>query len=106
MNESESTGNVIVLQLRPGYNLHGRAALVEAKEPEPKNVLKKGERPAKRAVAMANALMFEHALLVGRYPSVTEACKAYGITRRTASRFFRLLNQRPEKIAATLDEMY
>ncbi len=103
---NESTGNVIILQLRPGHNLHGRAALVEAKEPEPESVLKKGARPAKRAVAMANALMFEHALLVGRFPSVTEACKAYGITRRTATRFFRLLNQRPEKIAATLDERY
>ncbi len=103
---NDSTGNVIVLQLRPGYNLRGRAALVEDKEPEPESVLKKGERPAKRAVAMANALMFEHALLVGRFPSVTEACKAYGITRRTATRFFRLLNQSPEQIADTLREKY
>ncbi len=96
----------IRLRLRPGFNLHGRAALVEATDDELLPVLQKGHRPAKRAVAMANALMFEHSMMAGRFPSVTEACKAYGITRRTAQRFFALLNQPPEKIVAMLYEVY
>ncbi len=97
------------VKLRRGYNLHGREAWVEVGAGEtamPGPLLRKGQRPAKSAVTMANALLFEHDLMTGRFKSVREARKAYGITRGVSQRFFRLLNLPPAQIEALLDEVY
>ncbi len=55
---------------------------------------------------MANALLFEHDLMTGRFKSVREARKAYGITRGVSQRFFRLLNLPPKEIEALLEGVY
>ncbi len=97
------------VRLRRGYNLHGREAWVEVGAGEaavPEAVLRKGQRPAKSAVTMANALLFEHDLMTGRFKSVREARKAYGITRGVSQRFFKLLNLPPAQIEALLNKMY
>ncbi len=96
------------VKLRRGYNLHGREAWVEvgAGEAAAGPVLRKGQRPAKSAVTMANALLFEHDLMTGRFKSVREARKAYGITRGVSQRFFKLLNLPPAQIEALLEGVY
>ncbi len=96
------------VRLRRGYNLHGREAWVEvdANETSAGSVLRKGQRPAKSAVTMANALLFEHDLMTGRFKSVREARKAYGITRGVSQRFFKLLNLSPKEIEALLEGVY
>ncbi len=48
------------VKLRPGYNLHGREARVEVGSGEAAVLgaaLRKGQRPAKSAVTMANAVL-------------------------------------------------
>ncbi len=104
--KKKNTDTEFVVRLRPGYNLHGHEALVEVGDDEPEGLLPKGKRPAKSAVTMANALMFEHALMTGQFKSVRAARKAFGITRGVSQRFFRLLNLPPEKIVGLLDEVY
>ncbi len=97
------------VRLRRGYNLHGREAWVEVGAGEAAAagpVLRKGQRPAKSAVTMANALLFEHDLMTGRFKSVREARKAYGITRGVSQRFFKLLNLPPKEIEAILYGVY
>ncbi len=97
------------VKLRRGYNLHGREAWVEVGVGEASAagpVLRKGQRPAKSAVTMANALLFEHDLMTGRFKSVREARKAYGITRGVSQRFFKLLNLPPKEIEALLEGVY
>ncbi len=46
--------------------------------------------------------------MTGRFKSVREARKAYGITRgrRVSQRFFKLLNLPPAQIEALLDGVY
>ncbi len=57
---SEKLELTFEVRLRRGYNLHGREAWVEVGAGEtamPGPVLQKGQRPAKSAVTMANALL-------------------------------------------------
>ncbi len=103
---NQKSKNCFEVRLRPGYNLQGREAWVESEEDEPIFVLPKGQRPAKSAVTMANAIMFEYALMTGCYPSVRAARKAFGITRGVSQRFFKLLSLPAQEIESLLNEVY
>lgn len=69
-------------------------------------VLKKGHRPSKRAVHLANALMVERMLHDGVFPSVEAAMQSLGITRMMRPRLFRALDMSPEEMARVLEETY
>ncbi len=106
---SEEQELTFEVKLRRGYNLHGREAWVEAGADEaamPGPLLRKGQRPAKAAVTMANALLFEHDLMTVRFKRVREARKAYGITHGVSQRFFKLLNLPPKEIEELLEGVY
>lgn len=69
-------------------------------------ILKKGHRPSKRAVHLANALMVERMLHDATFPSVEAAMRALGITRMMRTRLFRALDMSPEEMARVLAETY
>ena len=75
------------------------------KEPEPPS-LKKGSRPTKRAIRMANALVLEQKLHSGAFRSLTDVCDTFGITRMVLSKTLDMLDHTPEEIVAILRETY
>ena len=68
--------------------------------------LKKGCRPTKRAIRMANALVLEHKLHAGEFRSLTDVCDTFGITRMMLSKTLDMLDHSPEEIATILRETY
>ena len=74
-------------------------------EPEPPS-LKMGNRPTKRAIRMANALVLEQKLHSGELRSVTDVCDTFGITRVVLSKTLDMLDHSPEEIATILRETY
>ena len=74
--------------------------------PEEMNPLGKGQRPTKKALALANALMLERKLMDGTYRSLAEARRKLGFTRSIQDRLFRLLALPPEEMERILFETY
>ena len=74
-------------------------------EPEPPS-LKKGNRPTKRAIRMANALVLEHKLHSGALRSLTNHCDTFGITLLVLYKTLDMLDHTPEKIGTILRETY
>ena len=89
-----------------GLNAKGGKVLRPCAPGNPAPALKKGHRPSKRAVHLANALMVERMLHNGVFPSVEAAMQAFGITRMMRTRLFRALNMPPEEMARVLEETY
>ena len=89
-----------------GLNAKGGKVLRPCAPGNPAPVLKKGHRPSKRAVHLANALMVERMLHNGVFLSVKAAMQALGITRMMRTRLFRALNMPPEEMARMLEETY
>ena len=73
---------------------------------EEMNPLGKGQRPTKKALALANALMLERKLMDGTYRSLAEARRKLGFTRSIQDRLFRLLELPPEEMERILFETY
>lgn len=72
-------------------------------EPEPPS-LKRGNRPAKRAIRMANALVLEQMLHAGQFRSLADIRMTYGITRMVLATPHDMLDHTPEEITAILRE--
>lgn len=89
---------VIKLALR--RNSKSRLVLTE---PEPPS-LKKGNRPTKRAIRMANALVLEQKLHSGELRSLADIRMTYGITCMVLSKTLDMLDHTPEEISAILRE--
>ncbi len=68
--------------------------------------LKMGNRPTKRAIRMANALVLEQKLHAGAFRSLTDVCDTFGITRMVLSKTLDMLDHTPEEISSILRETY
>lgn len=91
---------VIKLALRRNSKSH-----LVLTEPEPPS-LKMGNRPTKRAIRMANALVLEHKLHSGALRSLTNHCDTFGITLLVLYKTLDMLDHTPEKIGTILRETY
>ncbi len=89
---------VIKLALRR----NSRSRLVYAQPKLPSQ--KKGNRPTKRAIRMANALVLEQMLHVGQFRSLADIRMTYGITRMVLAKALDMLDHTPEEITAILRE--
>ena len=89
-------------QLAHRRNSKSRLVLTE---PEPPS-LKKGNRPTKRAIRMANALVLEQKLHSGEFRSLTDVCDTFGITCMVLSKTLDMLDHTPEEISDILRETY
>lgn len=72
-------------------------------EPEPPS-LKKGNRPTKRAIRMANALVLEQMLHAGQFRSLADIRMTYGITRMVLATPHDMLDHTPQEITTILRE--
>lgn len=91
---------VIKLALRRNSKSH-----LVLTEPEPPS-LKMDNRPTKRAIRMANALVLEQNLHAGEFRSLTDVCDTFGITRMVLSKTLDMLDHTPEEISSILRETY
>ena len=96
------TTSTEVIKLALRRNSKSRLVLTE---PEPPS-LKMGNRPTKRAIRMANALVLEQKLHVGEFRSLTDVCDTFGITRMVLSKTLDMLDHTPEEISSILRETY
>ena len=79
--------------------------VIKLTEPEPPS-LKMGNRPTKRAIRMANALVLEQKLHAGEFRSLTDVCDTFGITRMVLSKTLDMLDHTQEEISSILRETY
>lgn len=96
------TTSTEIIKLALRRNSKSRLVLTE---PEPPS-LKKGNRPTKRAIRMANALVLEQKLHAGEFRSLTDVCDTFGITRMVLSKTLDMLDHTPEEISSILRETY
>ncbi len=89
-------------QLAHRRNSKSRLVLTQPKPPSQK----KGNRPTKRAILMANAFVLEQMLHAGQFRSLTDVCDTFGITRMVLSKTLDMLDHTPEEISAILRETY
>jgi len=68
--------------------------------------LKRGERPTRRAIRMANALYLERLLETGRFSSPYRLAESTGICRDTIYDLLHMLNCSVEEMEAALFETY
>ncbi len=88
----------IKLALR--LNSKSRLVLTQPKPPS----LKKGCRPTKRAIRMANALVLEQMLHAGQFRSLADIRMTYGITRMVLATPHDMLDHTPQEISSILRE--
>lgn len=94
----------VKIPLKLVFNSKASKVLLPAtEEPAP---LPKGQRPTKRAIALANALTLERKLMDGTFRSLADARRQLGFTRGIQNRVFRLLDLPPEEMAKILFETY
>ena len=67
--------------------------------------LKRGERPSKRALKMANALCLERIMESGKYANITQLAKRTRICRNRYAELLEMLNRSREEIEAILFEL-
>ena len=96
------TTSTEVIKLALRRNSKSRLVLTE---PEPPS-LKMGNRPTKRAIRMANALVLEQKLHAGVFRSLADIRMTYGITRMVLAKTLDMLDHTPEEIASILREIY
>ena len=100
--EGDHLASTEVIKLALRRNSKSRLVLTE---PEPPS-LKMGNRPTKRAIRMANALVLEQKLHAGEFRSLTDVCDTFGITRMVLSKTLDMLDHTPEEISSILRETY
>ena len=100
--EGDHLASTEVIKLALRRNSKSRLVLTE---PEPPS-LKMGNRPTKRAIRMANALVLEQKLHAGEFRSLTDVCDTFGITRMVLSKTLDMLDHTPEEISSFLRETY
>ena len=83
---------------------NSRSRLVYA-QPEPPSQ-KKGNRPTKRAIRMANALVLEQMLHAGQFRSLADIRMTFGITCMLLSKTLDMLDHTPGEISTILRETY
>ncbi len=64
-----------------------------------------GQRPTKRAIRMANAIMMERILTSGRFSSAREFSEALGVSQPVVSNALKMLNLPPDEIERILFEV-
>lgn len=88
------------------FNSKGAKTLISRQPDDTRPALAKGQRPSKRAIRLANALMVEQMLHEGAFPSVEAAMRALGITRSMRTCLFRTLDMSPQEMERVLNERY